>query len=132
MAPACAGSGGVEHLVGNAGHQRTAAGNRAQQCGGGRQQLLGIEAGDGDLGAQEFRIALTGCQAEKENIVWDYGKSYHTVFEAQKIAPAVVDDKPVDTMDGTRAALAYERLEKQAPEEKKQGSGGFEAFLQQK
>ena len=76
--------------------------------------------------------ALTGCQAEKENIGWDYGKSYHTVFEAQKIAPAVVDDKPVNTMDGPRAVLAYERLEKQAPEEKKQGSGGFEAFLQQK
>ena len=75
--------------------------------------------------------ALTGCQAEKENIGWDYGKSYHTVFEAQKIAPAV-DDKPVNTMDGTRAVLAQERLEKQAPEEKKQGSGGFEAFLQQK
>jgi hypothetical protein len=76
--------------------------------------------------------SLTGCQAEKENIGWDYGKSYHTVFEAQKIAPAVVDDKPVDAMGGTRAVLAYDRLEKQAPEEKKQGSGGFEAFLQQK
>lgn len=75
--------------------------------------------------------SLSGCQAEKENIGWDYGKSYHTVFEAQKIAPAVVDDKPVNTMDGTRAVLAQERLEKQAPEEKKPG-GGFEAFLQQK
>ena len=74
----------------------------------------------------------SGCQAEKENIGWDYGKAYHTVFEAQKIAPAVVDDKPVDSMGGTRAALAYDRLEKQAPDEKKQGSGGFEAFLQQK
>ena len=76
--------------------------------------------------------SLSGCQAEKENIGWDYGKAYHTVFEAQKIAPAVVDDKPVDAMGGTRAALAYDRLEKQAPEEQKQGSGGFEAFLQQK
>lgn len=76
--------------------------------------------------------ALTGCQAEKENIGWDYGKAYHTVFEAQKIAPAAVDDKPVDSMGGTRAVLAYDRLEKQAPEEQKQGSGGFEAFLQQK
>ena len=75
--------------------------------------------------------SLTGCQAEKENIGWDYGKSYHTVFEAQKIAPAVVDDKPVDSMGGPRAVLAYDRLEKQAPEEKK-ATGGFEAFLQQK
>lgn len=76
--------------------------------------------------------SLTGCQAEKENIGWNYGKAYHTVFEAQKIAPAAVDDKPVDSMDGARAVLAYDRLEKQAPDEKQKGSGSFEAFLQQK
>ena len=75
---------------------------------------------------------LAGCQTADKSMSWDYGKAYHTVFEAQKIAPAVVDDKPVDSMGGTRAALAYDRLEKQAPDEKKQGSGGFEAFLQQK
>ena len=76
--------------------------------------------------------SLAGCQAAKEPVGWDYGKAFHTVFDAQKIAPAVVDETPVDAMSGPRAALAYERLEKQAPEEKKQGSGGFEAFLQQK
>ena len=75
---------------------------------------------------------LTGCQAEKESVGWDYGKAFHTVFENQKIDPHAGDDTPITSMDGTRAALAYERLEKQAPEEKNQQSGSFEAFLQQK
>ncbi|MHC1789954.1 hypothetical protein [Solidesulfovibrio sp.] len=75
---------------------------------------------------------LAGCQTTDRDLAWDYGKAYHTVFENQKIDPAAGDDSPITSMDGTRAALAYERLEKTAPDEKKQNVGGFEAFMQQK
>lgn len=83
------------------------------------------------LAAAALVAALAGCQAEKQES-WDYGRSFHTVFESQKVDPTAGDDSPMIGMDGQRATLAHERLEKQAPEEKKQHSGGFEAFLQQK
>jgi len=82
--------------------------------------------------AAALAATLAGCQAEKEPLSWDYGKAYHTVFENQKIDPAAGDDSPVLGMDGTRAALAYERMEKAAPDEKTNQSGSFEAFLKQK
>ncbi len=74
---------------------------------------------------------LVGCEADKQ-MNWDYGKAYHTVFENQKLNPNAGDDTPVVGMDGSRAALMYERHEKTAPEKKEQGSGSFEAFLKQK
>jgi len=75
--------------------------------------------------------SLAGCQTTDKEMTWDYGKAYHTVFENQKLDPNAGDDTPIASMDGTRAAAAYERLEKAAPEEKKD-SGGFEAFMQKK
>ncbi|KHK02262.1 hypothetical protein [Desulfovibrio sp. TomC] len=82
--------------------------------------------------AAALAAVLAGCQAEKEPLSWDYGKAYHTVFENQKIDPAAGDDSPVLGMDGARAGLAYERMEKAAPDEKANQSGAFEAFLKQK
>ena len=75
--------------------------------------------------------SLAGCQTTDKEMNWDYGKAYHTVFENQKLDPGAGNDIPIASMDGTRAASAYERLEKAAPEEKK-ASGGFEAFMQQR
>ncbi|MFP5257383.1 MAG: hypothetical protein ACLGQH_00040 [Acidobacteriota bacterium] len=74
---------------------------------------------------------LAGCQTTDNSMSWDYGKSFHTVFNNQKIDPNAGDDTPIASMDGTRTALAYERLEKAAPPEKKD-TGGFEAFVQKK
>jgi len=80
-----------------------------------------------------FTGLLAGCQTQTtdKSLVWDYGRSYHTMFEAQKVDPSAGDDTPITSMDGVRAASAYERLEKAAPPEKKD-SGGFEAFVQKK
>ena len=75
--------------------------------------------------------ALAGCQTTDKELNWSYGKAYHTVFENQKVDPHAGDDVPIASMDGNRAILAYERMEKAAPEEKKD-SGSFEAFLKQK
>ena len=61
--------------------------------------------------------ALAGCQAEKER-TWDYGKSFHAIFEKQKLDPAAGDDSPVVGLDGTKAAMAYERYEQAKPSEK--------------
>lgn len=81
--------------------------------------------------ATALAAALAGCQTTDPQLNWDYGKAYHTVFENQKVDPHAGDDSPITAMAGTRAAMAYERMEKAAPEEKK-ASGSFEAFLQQK
>lgn len=62
---------------------------------------------------------LTGCQADKE-LTWDYGRSYHTVFENQKIEPTAVDDNPVVGMGGVKAAMAYDRYEQAAPPKEEQ------------
>ena len=64
-----------------------------------------------------FACALAGCQAEKER-TWDYGKSFHAIFEKQKLDPAAGDDSPVVGLDGTKAAMAYERYEQAKPSEK--------------
>ena len=61
--------------------------------------------------------ALAGCQAEKER-TWDYGKSFHAIFEKQKLDPAAGDDSPVVGLDGNKAAMAYERYEQAKPSEK--------------
>ena len=82
--------------------------------------------------AAALAATLAGCQAEKESVGWDYGKAYHTVFENQKLDPAAGDDSPVVGMDGPRAVLAYDRVEKAAPDERTNQSGSFEAFLKQK
>jgi len=74
---------------------------------------------------------LAGCQTTDKEMNWDYGKAYHTVFENQKIDPSAGDDTPIASMDGIRAGAAYERMEKAAPEEKKE-SGAFEAFMKQR
>ena len=75
--------------------------------------------------------SLAGCQTTDKEMTWDYGKAFHTVFENQKVDPKAGDGAPIASMDGTRAAAAYERMEKAGPEEKKD-SGGFEAFVQKK
>ncbi len=60
---------------------------------------------------------LGGCQAEKEQ-TWDFGKSFHTVFDNQKLDPAAGDGSPVVGLDGAKAAMAYDRYEKAKPSEK--------------
>ncbi len=63
-----------------------------------------------------------GCQAEKQR-TWDYGRSFHTVFENQKLNPQAGDGSPVVGMDGQRAASAYERYVAKAPAEAKKQEG---------
>ncbi len=64
---------------------------------------------------------LAGCQAEKD-LNWDYGRSYHAVFDNQKLDPAAGDGSPVTGMPGGKAVLAYDRYEKaEPPKEQKQG-----------
>ena len=60
---------------------------------------------------------LAGCQAEKDR-TWDYGRSFHAVFDSQKLQPAAGDDTPVTGLDGTKAAQAYDRYEQAKPTEK--------------
>lgn len=60
---------------------------------------------------------LAGCQADKTQN-WDYGKSFHAVFDNQKIPPAPGDDTPVVGMDGEKAAIVYDRYQKAKPSEK--------------
>jgi len=60
---------------------------------------------------------LLGCRVN-DQYTWDYGRSYHTVFENQKLDPAAGDDRPVTGMDGTVAAAAYKRYEEAKPESK--------------
>ncbi|WP_428566448.1 MAG: hypothetical protein ACP59X_06285 [Solidesulfovibrio sp. DCME] len=60
---------------------------------------------------------LAGCQAEKER-AWDYGKSFHAVFDNQKLDPAAGDDTPVVGLDGEKTALAYDRYQKAKPSDK--------------
>lgn len=62
-------------------------------------------------------LALAGCQAEKER-TWDYGKSFHAVFENQKLDPGAGDGSPVTGLDGDKTAQAYDRYEKAKPAEK--------------
>ena len=81
--------------------------------------------------AAALAAALAGCQTTDKEATWDYGKSFHTVFDNQKVDPNAGDGSPIASMDGVRAAAAYERMEKAAPAEKKD-SGTFEAFLQKK
>lgn len=60
---------------------------------------------------------VSACQAEK-NETWDYGRSFHAVFENQKLDPTAGDDTPVVGLDGEKAALAYDRYEKVKPTDK--------------
>ncbi|EFL50240.1 conserved hypothetical protein [Solidesulfovibrio fructosivorans JJ]] len=60
---------------------------------------------------------LFGCQADKTQS-WDYGKSFHAVFDNQKIDPTAGDDTPVVGMDGEKAAMAYDRYQQAKPSEK--------------
>jgi len=60
---------------------------------------------------------VVGCRTD-DQYAWDYGRSFHTVFESQKIAPTVADDKPMLGMDGTVAAAAYTRYKEAKPESK--------------
>lgn len=62
-------------------------------------------------------LLLGGCQAEKDR-TWDFGKSFHTVFNNQKLDPAAGDDSPVVGLDGAKTAMAYDRYEKVKPSEK--------------
>ncbi|UJX41339.1 hypothetical protein K9F62_01175 [Desulfovibrio sp. JY] len=64
---------------------------------------------------------LAGCQADKTQN-WDYGKSFHAVFDNQKIDPTAGDDTPVVGMDGEKAAMAYDRYQQAKPTEKETAS----------
>jgi hypothetical protein len=63
---------------------------------------------------------LAGCQTDNQ-VGWDYGRAYHTVFENQKLDPGAGGDTPVVGMDGKVATAAYTRYEQAKPteEEKK-------------
>ncbi|MEA4855561.1 MAG: hypothetical protein AAGU21_14530 [Solidesulfovibrio sp.] len=60
---------------------------------------------------------LAGCQAEKDRS-WDYGRSFHAVFDNQKLDPTAGDDTPVAGLDGEKTALAYDRYQKAKPSDK--------------
>ena len=57
---------------------------------------------------------MAACQADKQ-LSWDYGRSYHAVFDNQKIDPNAGDDGPVEGLSGVKAASAYDRYEKAEP-----------------
>ncbi len=70
---------------------------------------------------------LAGCQAAKEP-GWDYGRSFHAVFENQKLDPAAGDGSPVAGMSGEKAALANDRYEKAEPPKDKDEGGSILKF----
>jgi hypothetical protein len=70
---------------------------------------------------------LAGCQAEKDT-TWDYGRSFHAVFENQKLDPCAGDGSPVAGMPGEKAALAYDRYEKAEPPKEEKPGGSILQF----
>ena len=62
---------------------------------------------------------LAGCHDMERQYSWDFGRSFHSVFENQKLDPAAgEEDKPVTGQSGVVAAAAYKRYEEAKPESK--------------
>lgn len=68
-------------------------------------------------------IGPVGCADTPDKPGWEYGESYHTMFENQKLNPQAGDAKPVEGMEGAKSTVIYDRYQqdKVGEQEKKTG-----------